>query len=152
MNSFVDPLIVLFFLRVNYGNLRTFEKFKKVKLRKYKMKRKKIRKLYVFRKLKRIVLFRNVKKRFYKQKSFTEIFYKFFTNSSSKVLVQRIPVSTRVIEATSVDFFYKLNKKRNSQLWEDFETVDEYQTDFLIYLRNYHQKPYHKLRKARIAH
>lgn len=67
-------------------------------------------------------------------------------------LVRRMPITTRVIEATAVEFFYKLNKKFNRYLAETFTTADDHDTDFLVYLRNFHQKPYLKLRKARVAH
>lgn len=139
-------------LRTNYTTLKTFERFKKVKIRKYKMKRRKVRKLYVFRKLKKIVLFRKIKKKLFQVNSFNDQFELTSTKSSQNILVQRMPVSTRVIEAASVDFFYKLNKKKNKFLIEDFDITENNEPDLLIYLRNYHQKPYHKLRKARIAH
>lgn len=62
MNSSLDPKLILFLDRTGYSLLKSFKKSKKVKFRKYKMKRKKVRKLYVFRKLKRIVIFRKIKK------------------------------------------------------------------------------------------
>lgn len=151
-NAFVDPLVVLFLLRTNYSTLKTFEKFRKVKLKKFKMKRKKLRKLYVFRKLKKIVFFRKIKKKLFQVNSFNDQFELTSSKSSRNILVQRMPVSTRVIESTSVEFFYKLNKKKNKFLIEDFDITENNEPDLLIYLRNYHQKPYHKLRKARIAH
>lgn len=151
-NAFVDPLVILFLLRINYSTLKTFEKFRKVKIRKFKMKRRKVRKLYVFRKLKKIVLFRKIKKKLFQVNSFNDQFELTSSRSSRNILVQRIPVSTRVIEAASVDFFYKLNKKKNRFLIDDFDATVNNEPDLLIYLRNYHQKPYHKLRKARIAH
>lgn len=152
INSSVDPKLILFLDRTGYSLFKSFKKSKKVKFRKYKMKRKKVRKLYVFRKLKRIVIFRKIKKKYYTQKSFNLSFLNYFKSISKETLTKRIPVSIRIVESTSVEFFYKLNKKKNWNLIEDFNQADSYNEDFLIYLRNYHQKPYHKFRKARITH
>lgn len=152
INAFMDPRFVLFLSRVAGTSLRLHEKFRKVRSKKFKMKRRKVRKLYVFRKLKKIILFRKLKKRYFTRIAHNTLFANLGLRTGSKNLIKRIPVSTRVIEATAVEFFYKLNKKFNHHLVEDFAPIDEEVTDFLIYLRNYHQKPYFKFRKARIAH
>jgi len=113
INSSVDPKLILFLDRTGYSLFKSFKKSKKVKFRKYKMKRKKVRKLYVFRKLKRIVIFRKIKKKYYTQKSFNLSFLNYFKSISKETLTKRIPVSIRIVESTSVEFFYKLNKKKN---------------------------------------
>lgn len=152
INSFIDPRLMLFITRTGGTSLRLHEKFSKVKSKKFKMKRRKVRKLYVFRKLKKVILFRKLKKRYFTKGATNDIFRILQLNNRAKNLIKRIPVSARVIEATAVEFFYKLNKKFNNHLAEDFAFIEEEVTDFLIYLRNYHQKPYFKFRKARIAH
>lgn len=152
VNPFVDPTVVLFLLRLNYSMVRVLEKFRKVKFKKFKLKRRKLRKLYVLKKMKRIIVFRKLKKRTFKTRSFLDQFGFSFDKTPTNILVKRMPVSKRVIESTSVEFFYKLNKKKNWNLIEDFDIIDEDKPDLFIYLRNYHQKPYHKLRKARIVH
>lgn len=152
VNAFVDPLFMLFLYRLEGTSLRLHEKFRKVRIRKFKMKRKKVRKLYVFRKLKKVILFRKLKKRYFVKTAYNMPLLSLWLNKGSKTLIKRIPVSTRVIEATSVEFFYKMNKKFNRNLVEDYDLVDEEVTEFIIYLRNYHQKPYFKFRKARMAH
>lgn len=152
INSTIDPRLILFLERSGHSLFKSFKKSKKVKFRKYRMKRRKVRKLYVFRKLKRIIIFRKIKKKFYTQGGFNLSFLNRFKAISRETLTKRIPVSLRIVEAASVEFFYKLNKKKNWNLIEDFNQADSSNEDFLIYLRNYHQKPYHKFRKARIAH
>lgn len=152
VNPFVDPTIVLFLLRLNYSMIRILEKFRKVKFKKFKLKRRKLRKLYVLKKMKRIIVFRKTKKKTFETRSFFKNFEFEFDKAGSNILVKRMPLSKRVIENTSVEFFYKLNKKKNRNVIEDFDVIDEDKPDLFIYLRNYHQKPYHKLRKARIVH
>lgn len=152
VNAFIDPLFMLFLSRLEGTSLRLHEKFRKVRIRKFKMKRRKVRKLYVFRKLKKVILFRKLKKRYFVKTAHNRPLLSLWLNNGSKTLIRRIPVSTRVIEATSVEFFYKMNKKFNRNLVEDYDLVDEEVTEFIIYLRNYHQKPYFKFRKARMAH
>lgn len=152
INSFIDPRFILFIVRTGGTSLRLHEKFSKVRSKKFKMKRRKVRKLYVFRKLKKVILFRKLRKRYFIKGATNQIFRMLRLNGRAKNLIKRIPVSGRVIEATAVEFFYKLNKKFNNHLIEDFAFIEEEVTDFLIYLRNYHQKPYFKFRKARMVH
>lgn len=102
--------------------------------------------------MKRIIVFRKLRTKRILFRSYTNMFTIFVKLRGTPTLVRRMPVSARVIEATAVDFFYKLNKKFNRHLQDDFTPVEEPSTEFLVYLRNYHQKPYLKLRKARVAH
>jgi hypothetical protein len=113
INSTIDPRLILFLERSGHSLFKSFKKSKKVKFRKYRMKRRKIRKLYVFRKLKRIIIFRKIKKKFYTQRGFNLSFLNRFKAISRETLTKRIPVSLRIVEAASVEFFYKLNKKKN---------------------------------------
>lgn len=152
VNPFIDPTIVLFLLRLNYSMVRVLEKFRKIKFKKFKLKRRKLRKLYVLKKMKRTIIFRKLRKRTFETRSFFTNFEFEFYKAGNNILVKRMPVSKRVMENTSVEFFYKLNKKKNRNVIEDFDIIDDDKPDLFIYLRNYHQKPYHKLRKARIAH
>lgn len=152
VNPFVNPTVVLFLLRLNYSMVRVLEKFKKVKFKKFKLKRRKLRKLYVLKKMKRTIIFRKLKKKTFETRSLFNNFEFDFDKAGNNILVKRMPISNRVIENTSVEFFYKLNKKKNRNVIEDFDIIDEDKPDLFIYLRNYHQKPYHKLRKARIVH
>jgi len=152
VNPFVDPTIVLFLLRLNYSMTKILEKSRKVRFKKFKLKRRKLRKLYVLKKLKRTIVFRKIKKKTFRTRAFFNYSYFNIEEVSSNVLVKRMPVSKRVIENTSVEFFYKLNKKKNRNVIEDFDLIDEERPDLFIYLRNYHQKPYNKLRRARVTH
>lgn len=65
----------------------------------------------------------------------------------TKILLKRIPVSERVIETTDVEFFYKHNKDLRRELlvckpYDLQELIFDENDDLLVYLRNYHQKPY----------
>lgn len=93
-----------------------------------------------------------MKRRYYQNTAFNDTLLLNFSNTPKKILIKRIPVSERVLEAASVEFFYKLNKKTDEALIDDFAINIDEEEDLLIYLRNYHQKPYFKFRKARIAH
>lgn len=152
VNPFTDPTIVLFLLRLNYSMTRILEKSRKVKFKKFKLKRRKLRKLYVLKKMKRTIIFRKIKKRTFKTRTFYNYSYFNVEEVGKNILVKRMPVSKRMIENTSVEFFYKLNKKKNRNVIEDFDLIDEERPDLFIYLRNYHQKPYNKLRRARVTH
>jgi len=62
-------------------------------------------------------------------------------------LVAKIPLVQRVINDTNLELFYKLNKDLEDEFWDygyflNHYSVNEEEEDFLIYLRNYHKKPY----------
>lgn len=111
VNSFSDPLSVLFLNRISRKLLTTWRGSKRVKLRKFKLKRRKLRKIYVLRKLRKIIFFKKLKKKFFANTSSATIKTYSKIMEYNKTLVKRIPVSRRIIESTSVEFFYKLNKK-----------------------------------------
>lgn len=62
------------------------------------------------------------------------------------ILIQKIPVSERLLSNYNLEFFYKLNKFTKEDLTfisNNYELNLETESDeFLVYLRNYHQKPY----------
>lgn len=87
--------------------------------------------------------------------NFIKIFNK-FKSIKNNLLLKKIPLSHRVILKNNVEFFYKLHKDTKRALLE-FTTIGDFtpisiKDKFRIYLRNFHQKPFWKLRKARIAH
>lgn len=156
-NSSVFPNLFLFFWRLRLSNSRIFEKTTKFKINKLKLKKKKkLRKIYIIKKMKKTTFFRKIRRKFFANFHTTLALSIKFSTTNSNILVRRMPVSQRVIETTNVEFFYKLNKYTKVDLTTgNFDYFDESfddSDDFLIYLRNYHQKPYLKLRKARIAH
>lgn len=106
--------------------------------------------------MRRAAIFKKFRKKSHKFHQMTQTFATQYMLGGSNLLVRRMPLSERVIIATNLEFFYKLNKKLNEEFFGLVAGVDapnfEPLSDFLIYLRNYHQKPYLKLRKARLAH
>ncbi len=152
IRAWVDPLFFLFLYKSYSNKFSILIKKLKIKKKRYKFKKRKLRKLYVLRKARRIIIFRKIKRRYYQNTAFNDTLLLNFSNTPKKILIKRIPVSERVLEAASVEFFYKLNKKTDEALIDDFAINIDEEEDLLIYLRNYHQKPYFKFRKARIAH
>jgi len=106
--------------------------------------------------MKKTTFFRKIRRTFFSNFHTTSAFLKKFSEVNSNLLVRRMPVSQRVIDSTNIEFFYKLNKYTKEDITQGkfgyFEDTFDDSDDFLIYLRNYHQKPYLKLRKARVAH
>lgn len=77
----------------------------------------------------------------------TNYFYTSKPKPLLKTIVKRIPLSDRVIDTSNVEFFYKLNKDLGLEFADytnfSFDLLEEdSDDDFLLYLRNYHQKPY----------
>jgi hypothetical protein len=63
--------------------------------------------------------------------------------SLKNILVKKIPISDRVVTQYSLEFFYKLNKfTPKLAVTSNLLEFCLENNDFLIYLRNYHQKPY----------
>lgn len=151
------PNTFLFSARLEQSNLRMFERGVKFKINKVKLKKKrKLRKLYIIKKMKKTTFFRKIKRKFFANFCTTVGFKTQFTEAGSNILVKRMPLSQRVIETTNVEFFYKLNKYTKGDLLSEmpdyFDDAFDDSNDLIIYLRNYHQKPYLKLRKARVTH
>ncbi len=157
INSTTDPRLSLFLLRLTDVSPKSSEKFFKLRLNKIRLKKKrKLRKLYIIKKLRKITFLRRRRKKFVFSFSSNSAFTLFKERPLSNLLIKRIPLSQRVIEVSNVEFFYKLNKDFKREILGGLENYfDDYfeeSDDLLIYLRNYHQKPYLKLRKARVAH
>ncbi len=110
----------------------------------------------ILKKIKKVSLFKKLKKNFFSTYMRTIPFFNNSYKYQINILTRRIPISKRVVETTNIDFFYKLNKHSKNALisknLDYFSTKFSNSNDFIIYLRNYHQKPYLKLRKARVAH
>ncbi len=157
VNSTLEPAFFLFRYYLKFFSMKTAERFFKLKIKRSRLKKKrKLRKLYIIKKLRKITFLRKTKKKFISLFSANIAFKLFNERPISNLLIKKLPISQRVIETTNVEFFYKLNKDFKREILSDsqdyFEDYFEESDDFLIYLRNYNQKPYLKLRKARIAH
>lgn len=129
---------------------------KKAFLRKRKWKRfRRLRRLIYILKPRRIKL-RSINQVFTLSNIATSIRDDFF----STPLIHRIPITRRLMEEEYTEFFYKLNKDEVEELYipdaflEDniFEDVEDDEPFLHIYLRDYDQKPYWKLRIARTLH
>ena len=132
--------------------------FKKLKKRKWKYKKKKLNKIKILRKLRKSLIHKKFKKlrgnflNLFTLKSFLK---KKLTNFSP--LINKIPLTQRVLNNSYLEFFYKFKKDIDliTFNFNSFINVKAYDLDsenFTIYLRNYHQKPYWKFRLARIIH
>ena len=155
--SLPDLLSLLLFFRINKANLTVFEKVKKLKKRKRRFKKRRLKRVRIIRKIKKSVFFKKFRRKSHKIFSmFNKFTIKNSITDTPSLLVKRMPLSERVITATNVDFFYKLHKNLDEEITlmsRNLESLAENDPfDFLIYLRNYNQKPYWKLRKSRIAH
>lgn len=152
-----DPLWLLFILRLTPASVKIFHKLCKLRVRKWKLKKRKLRKIRSLRKIRRIAFFKKTKRKFFLRKWNTSYFYTLKPKQLTKTIVRRIPLSDRVIDTSNVEFFYKLNKDLGLE-FEDYTNLsfdlieEDDDDDFLLYLRNYHQKPYWKLRNSRISH
>ena len=130
----------------------------KLKLRKWKYKKKKINKFKVLRKIRKLLIHKKRKK--YTPTFLTNIngFFKKLTVIRALPLINKVPLTDRVIQNSYLDFFYKNNKNGCdiNYNYSHFLTLkgfeDESVQDLTIFLRNYNQKPYWKLRLARIIH
>lgn len=131
-------------------------KFKKKKLKKWKFKKRKLRKLYILKKMKKVIRFRRYKCKHFKVLTRTNYFWLNHPIFKKSTLMRRIPITDRLFSQHNVEFFYKLNKKADEELQillkNNCDYVSNYSKKLTIYLRNYHQKPYWKFRKARRAH
>ncbi len=151
---FTDTFLILDKLNTNF--LKLSLNHKKLKFKKWKLKKKRFRKLYILRKLRKTLIFKRFKlknyKSLFKTTKFMLIFNKFFQN----ILVQRIPISERVASQQNVEFFYKLEKNSIENINFFYKNggifMDDINQKVTIFARNYHQKPYWKLRKSRLAH
>lgn len=145
---------ILFFSKFRNLMLQSYNTVIKLKLRRWRLKKKKLRKLYILKKLKRVLIFKKVKTRHYNLFLNNRAFFIKTCLISRSILVKKIPISERLFEQYNLEFFYKLNKNTKEEVLYNALTYNTGSdvSDLVIYLRNYHQKPYWKLRKARRAH
>lgn len=137
-------------------NLKTFLLDKKLKLKKWRLKKRKLKKLYILKRIKRVMFFRKVCTKTYAVYSYFSYFSKKYGHMNSIILMKKIPLTDRVISKNNLEFFYKLNKHTSEDLLlsanSNILKSNILLNKFKVYLRNFHQKPYWKLRKARILH
>lgn len=120
--------------------------------------RKLFKKMRSLRKIKRIFIFKKMKK--IRSINFSFNFFNIFirrNKNSNNNLFKRIPLSKRVVLRNNLEIFYKLHRKVHLKIKDllvnkKFTTIPLLKKRFKIFLRNFHQKPYWKLRLARIAH
>ena len=144
---------LLFFWKIKEIQPNHFKVFFKLKKDNLKLKHKKLKKLYILKKFKKTITFKRFKKLYYISNIKSRSLFLRNDTAARSILIKKIPVSANVISQYNLEFFYKLNKVTPTLAVTSH--LDEFcaeNTDFLVYLRNYHQKPYWKLRKARIAH
>lgn len=131
---------------------------KKLKKRMWTYKKKRINKIRFLRKLRKSLIHRKLSSKtvnFLKFK-LTAYFLKKI-NKKNTPLINKIPLTERVLNNSYLEFFYKFKKEKtyiqeqlNSCLNMKYSEPDY--ENFTVYLRNYHQKPFWKLRLARIIH
>jgi hypothetical protein len=147
-------IYLLLFLIKNM-QFKIFPLNKKIKKLKRRTKRL-LKNLRFLRKVKKI----NILK---KGKNYNYLtYYNFITILTKKlylknnILVKKIPLSKRVVSKNNLEFFYKLHKHTKKNLNELFTNESGFtnnsQNKLRVYLRNFHQQPYLKLRKARVIH
>ncbi len=146
----------LFLLKLITYNLKFIEIAKKRKFKKWKLKKRKFKKLYILKKFKKFIIAKRFKTKHFKSNSRNKFFSIKCYQFNRKVLVQRIPISANLFSSYNTEFYYKLNKYTTENLLiakkkKSYFNIKK-KKKLLIYLRNYHQQPYWKLRKARIAH
>lgn len=130
-------------------------KFKKTK---WKYKKNIIKRCKLLKKIKKILIHRKLKKTsvFFSQN--ISFFSKKLTIEMKSSLTDRIPLTSRVIQNSYLDFFYKFSKEDTDIEYNlnTFSTLKSFEksTDesLTIFLRNYDDKPYWKLRLSRILH
>jgi hypothetical protein len=69
----------------------------------------------------------------------------------TNILIKKIPLSQRIVSRNNLEFFYKL-KRFSKQKLSSLSVTDFLKKKFIVYLRDFHQKPYFKLRAARLVH
>ena len=148
INNKASPTIIFksFFLKKIY------------KLRKSTYKKSHIRKIRSIRKFKNIF-----KSKLYKFKSLTYGFnfnylVRRFYDTPTTIITQRITLTRRLVEDSNLYYFFKFNKNYENH-YQDLAKPSNLSTskfsmneDFTLFLRNFHKKPYNKLRLARLVH
>ena len=131
---------------------------KRLRIRKWKYKKKKINKFKVLRKIRKLLIHKKKKKYTLVFVNNIHGFLKKVTVNKTLPLVNRIPLTERVLNNSYLEFFYKNNKDGSNinYNYSKFLTLKSYEEtgsqDLTIFLRNYNQKPYWKLRISRLIH
>lgn len=127
------------------------------KFRKWKYKKKKVSKKKLLRRIRKFLIHKKrIDKVFSKMFSFNYFSYKL--NIINRIeLINRAPLTERILQTSYLECFYKLNKepediKNNSNNFTNLKSYEDDKNDITIFLRNFHQKPYWKLRLSRILH
>ncbi len=128
------------------------KKFKKNKKRKKTI----FKKIRFLKKFYKVNLLRKKKNYFFSRYfNFLQVFKKKLSIYNN-ILLKKIPLSERIVLKSNLEIFYKFNKhmyKNNKKgLRNSYLKEYSFKNKFKIYLRNFHQKPYWKLRAARIVH
>lgn len=160
--SFFNKLIINFsilnlFLKHDLNFVQKFL-LKRLRKRKWKFRKRKINKIKFLRKLRKSLIHRKFLRKtinFFKFKN-----KEFFIQKNKKAflpIINKIPLTERVLNNSYLEFFYKFKKEKNDikeflNTFFSLKSYDECDDNFRIYLRNYHQKPYWKFRLARIIH
>ena len=152
--NFYDNNFFLNFLKNYSNNFKSLTRLMKKK--KWRLKKRKLKKLKIFRKLKKIMIHKKLKNHsVISLHSFVTLWSK-CKDSEDSILLRKIPLTKKVINDSNLELFYKLNKNIdeqtfNSTLFLNLNTFNV-EEEFTLYLRNYHQKPYWKLRQSRVSH
>lgn len=137
--------------------------FKKLK-KKRKFRKKKFKKLYLFRRLRRVFKFKVFKKKNRHDLLNVNVFKYFKNIFFNKNVTLKIPLTQKIINNSYLKFFYKRRKwsKRNKlPFFFEFQTLavpgyknvlQRSKKKLTMFLRNYDQKPFWKLRTARHLH
>jgi hypothetical protein len=121
---------------------------KKLKKRVGKYRTKRINKITFLRKLRRLLIHRKLSSKtvnFLKFKLTAHFLKK--TSKKNTPLVNKVPLTQRVLNNSYLEFFYKF-KKEKSYIPDEVDSylnIKYFEPDyenFTIYLRNYHQKPF----------
>lgn len=146
----------LFFWNLRSRQSNLCKQLPKIKARKWKFKKRKLKRLYTLKKIKKFMFFKRYRNTHYKIFTHSLYFGSQQISIPCNVLVKKIPLTERVISQYNLEFFYKLNKNSKDDLLhlsDDFSAQRwELNSSFTLYLRNFHQKPFWKLRKARRLH
>lgn len=132
--------------------------------KKYHKLKKSIYKKHYIKKIRSIRKFKNIfKSKLYR---LNNLIYNFnFTyvikreyDTPIKILTQRITLTKRVVEDSNLHYFFKFNKNYENHYQDLIKSANSNTSkfsineDFTLFLRNFHKKPYNKLRLARLVH
>lgn len=129
--------------------------------KKFFLKKRKWKRFKSLRTFTKVIKYRNIKKRSIQNYFSSLNFSGLKLETLFKLpLINRIPLTQRLIDEEYAEFFYKLNKDKTDELhipdsFLEYDIFGETYDDDLfltVYLRNYDQKPYWKLKVSRVIH